>query len=168
MCSWWHLSVLLWELLQRNAPVKTCNSPTPRNLLNIFNTSCSFFQKCKDSKGCEPILVLPHYLGSKACSPFFCGWKSYIKGKHLQVRKFFCRAKLNDNYRSVLCACLITSFLCPKGKKRKAQCVFRQPHGDILCTLGVHWNTLIWMSAFTPPWWLNSFRFPEWWVTWNL
>lgn len=39
----------------------------------------------------------------------------------------------------------------PKGQERKAQCVFRQPHGDIPCTLGVHWNTLIWMSAFTPP-----------------
>lgn len=33
---------------------------------------------------------------------------------------FFSRVKLNDNYRSALCACLITYFLRPKGKKRTA------------------------------------------------
>lgn len=111
----------MWALAERCTSKNLQFSHTEKFSV-LFSMVYSFFQKCRD-----PSYSFLTSWEAKACSPFFCGWKSCAKGEHLQVRFFFYGVKLNDNCKSVLCACLITYFLCPKGKKRKAQCVFRQP-----------------------------------------
>lgn len=115
---------LLQQLQQGDALLKTCSSPTSR-FADPFQ-HCSLLSKIL--KAVNPLYSFLTAWEAKARSPFFFyGWKNCARGECLNIRNFFYGVKLNDNYKSVLCACLIAYFLCPKGKKRKVQCVFRQP-----------------------------------------
>lgn len=79
--------------------------------LKAVDSSCSFLTTWED----------------KHVHPFL--WKEKLHQREIFAGKkvFFNSVKLNDNYRSVLCACLITYFLCPKGKKEKRSVCLDSP-----------------------------------------
>lgn len=96
---------------------------------------------------------------------FFLWMEKLCQRGMFEHKKIFYGVKLNDNYKSVLCACLIAYFLCPKGKKRKVQCVFRQPMETFLVRwvfIGTLWHGCL--CLLHPDGWTPSER----WVTWNL
>lgn len=85
MCWWW-------------CPASTTAAPAGRcpieNLqfshIKICWSFSALFTPFKKSEGCEPIVFLPHSLGSKSTFTFFFyGWKNCARGECLNIRKFF-------------------------------------------------------------------------------
>lgn len=79
------------------------------------------------SKTQGPIIFLPHCLGSKSIFTLFLWSEKLCQRGIFAGKKNFYGVKSNDNCKSVLCALLITYFLCPKGKKKKCSVCLDSP-----------------------------------------